>query len=109
LAALQRKNIQFKGIESLRIKETDRIEALKSELQKINVEWIHKNEFDSIRINDCNENTFIEINTYHDHRMAMAFAMLAMRFKNVYIDDEKVVNKSYPNFWKDLVKLGFRI
>jgi 3-phosphoshikimate 1-carboxyvinyltransferase len=107
LAALQKKNIQFNGIESLAIKETDRIEALKTELQKINVSWEEHKDFHTININECDEHSSIEIDTYHDHRMAMAFAMLAMRFKSVYIEDGKVVNKSYPNFWEDLMKLGF--
>lgn len=109
LAALHLQPMQFTGIESLAIKETDRIEALKNELQKINIEWHTKADEHAIMPHQQNYTTPVQINTYHDHRMAMAFAMLAMRFNEVYIDEKKVVSKSYPNFWNDLTKLGFRI
>ena len=109
LAALHLQPMQFTGIDSLAIKETDRIEALKNELQKINVEWQSNVDTYTIKINQQDYTTPIHINTYHDHRMAMAFTMLAMKFDELYIDDKEVVNKSYPNFWNDLTKLGFRI
>ncbi len=109
LAALHLKELEFKGIESLAIKETDRIEALKNELQKINVTWHSSSDTHSIKINQQDYTREVHVNTYHDHRMAMAFTMLAMRFDELIIDDKKVVNKSYPNFWNDLTKLGFRI
>ena len=50
-----------------------------------------------------------EIETYHDHRMAMAFAPLAMKFGSVTIKDPMVVTKSYPDFWKDLKRVGFSV
>lgn len=109
LAALHLKELEFKGIESLAIKETDRIEALKNELQKINVTWQSNVDTYTLKINQQDYTTPIHINTYHDHRMAMAFTMLAMKFDELIIDDKKVVSKSYPNFWNDLTKLGFRI
>ena len=109
LAALHLQPMQFTGIDSLAIKETDRIEALKTELQKINVEWQSNVDTYTIKINEQDYTTPIHINTYHDHRMAMAFTMLAMKFDELYIDDKEVVSKSYPNFWNDLTKLGFRI
>ena len=49
------------------------------------------------------------INTYHDHRMAMAFAPLALKFSLIKIENPEVVTKSYPNFWSDLKKAGFLI
>jgi 3-phosphoshikimate 1-carboxyvinyltransferase len=109
LAALHLKEIVFTGIESLAIKETDRIEALKNELQKINITWHSNSDTHFIKINQQDYTRAVHINTYHDHRMAMAFTMLAMKFDELYIDDKEVVNKSYPNFWIDLTKMGFRI
>ncbi len=109
LAALHLQPIHFTGIESLAIKETDRIEALKNELQKINIEWHTNADEHAIISHQQNYTTPLQINTYHDHRMAMAFAMMAMRFNEVYIDEKKVVSKSYPNFWNDLQLVGFII
>ena len=105
-------NTPFKisGAETLRIKETDRVAALQNELTKFNaeiketsngvLEWDGKND---IRYN----NQIIE--TYNDHRMAMAFAPAAMFFENIKIRNPEVVIKSYPGYWKDLEKAGFVI
>ena len=49
------------------------------------------------------------IDTYEDHRMAMAFAPAALKLKNIRINNPQVVSKSYPGFWKDLTKAGFNI
>ena len=98
------------GLHTLRIKATDRIEALKIELKKLgtDVEILNDN---SIRINasTINNQKFITISTYEDHRMAMAFATLAMKLDSVIIEDPDVVKKSYPNFWNDLKSVGFLI
>lgn len=98
----------FKGLKSLKIKETDRILALQNELSKLNSQLIeidHENwELHSNGIST----TKIEVNTYDDHRMAMAFAPLASQL-DVYIDDASVVNKSYPEFWQELSGVGFSI
>ncbi len=101
----------FSGIESLRIKETDRIAALENELKKLgyilkinqNIEML---EWDK---EQCmpEENPVIE--TYEDHRMALCLAPAAIKFGKVIIDKPQVVNKSYPNFWTDLKKAGFTI
>ncbi len=98
------------GLESLRIKETDRIAALQNELSKIGASLIEKNkhEWDLVpgRLDKLPER--ISVNTYDDHRMAMAFAPLATKM-NVQIENAAVVNKSYPSFWSDMERAGFSI
>lgn len=99
----------FNGLHTLRIKETDRITALKNELKKIgtSVEILNDN---SITLKPDNETTTpIQISTYEDHRMAMAFAAAAMTNNSITIKNPEVVNKSYPDFWNDLKKTGFLI
>ncbi|UOB18828.1 3-phosphoshikimate 1-carboxyvinyltransferase [Abyssalbus ytuae] len=95
------------GLHTLKIKETDRLEALKTELSKLgaNIEVTDKELFlkPSTRINEE-----VDIDTYHDHRMAMAFAPLALKVP-VIINDAEVVSKSYPGFWEDMKKLQFDI
>lgn len=98
----------FVGLESLRIKETDRIAALKQELQKING---HLDEPQAGRWR-LTPGTLpkepLSINTYHDHRMAMGFAPLATRIPLV-IQNPSVVEKSYPDFWADMKRVGFTL
>ena len=97
------------GLSTLRIKETDRIEALRIELEKVNVKLVCNT--DSILQDgkvDIKNNTPPQFDTYEDHRMAMAFASLAL-LGNVKISEPSVVVKSYPDFWKDLEELGFKI
>ncbi len=97
----------FTGLETLKIKETDRIKALQNELAKIGVKLIEKGEIYKL---DCSGKFIPEtlfINTYEDHRMAMAFAPLALLVPQVEIENAKVVEKSYPAFWSDLEKVGF--
>jgi len=99
----------FTGLETLKIKETDRIKALQNELAKIGVELIEKGQVYKL---NCAKRSIPEkvfIHTYEDHRMAMAFAPLALIVPEVEIEDFKVVEKSYPGFWKDLEKAGFEI
>lgn len=101
----------FNGVHTLRIKETDRIEALKNELQKLNT-GIIINTNNSIEIipkgiNPAAEN--ITVHTYNDHRMALAFSALAMKLDNIIIEQPEVVKKSYPAFWKDLKSVGFTV
>nr|MBP7472429.1 3-phosphoshikimate 1-carboxyvinyltransferase [Prevotella sp.] len=103
--------IQFKftGLATLKIKETDRIKALKAELRKLG--FVIKDEnsntllWDGERCEPTNE----AIETYEDHRMAMAFAPAALKEGNIMINNPEVVSKSYPNFWKDLQHAGFSI
>lgn len=93
------------GLHTLKIKETDRLEALYVEMTKLGATIQVTN--DSLTLVASNQiNPNISIATYNDHRMAMAFAPLALRVP-IIIDNAEVVSKSYPDFWKDLVRLGF--
>ncbi len=99
----------FTGLETLKIKETDRVKALQTELSKIGVELIEKGQVYKL---NCAKRSIPEkvfIHTYEDHRMAMAFAPLALIVPELEIEDFKVVEKSYPAFWEDLEKAGFVI
>jgi 3-phosphoshikimate 1-carboxyvinyltransferase len=99
----------FTGLETLKIKETDRILALQTELAKIGVKLIEKGQVYKL---DCSEKQIPQrmfVNTYDDHRMAMAFAPLATLIPELEIEDADVVEKSYPAFWKDLESVGFEV
>lgn len=100
----------FTGLQSLKIKETDRIEALKMELKKLGY-LIHDSENSILEWNGerCEpiENPIIK--TYEDHRMAMAFAPAAIKIGHLNIASPMVVTKSYPNYWQDLTKCSFKI
>jgi 3-phosphoshikimate 1-carboxyvinyltransferase len=94
------------GLHTLKIKETDRLEALYVEMTKLGANIQVTN--DSLTLVASNQiNSNISIATYNDHRMAMAFAPLALRVP-IIIDNAEVVSKSYPDFWKDLERLGFQ-
>ncbi|MGB3779026.1 MAG: 3-phosphoshikimate 1-carboxyvinyltransferase [Tunicatimonas sp.] len=94
------------GLESLRIKETDRVAALQNELAKIGATLEEENGRGKIMpSNDGYSGKELEFNTYEDHRMAMAFAPLATK-ATVTIEEPEVVNKSYPRFWEDLATAG---
>jgi 3-phosphoshikimate 1-carboxyvinyltransferase len=98
---------ELKGLQTLKIKETDRLEALQNELLKLGASISITN--DSLQIEPTNSiNSNQNIATYNDHRMAMAFAPLAIK-TNINIENAEVVSKSYPNFWSDLKKVGFEI
>ncbi|MBL4594343.1 MAG: 3-phosphoshikimate 1-carboxyvinyltransferase [Flavobacteriales bacterium] len=105
-------NVQAKltGLKTLRIKETDRIVALQSELNNLgfHVEVVG----DDIIVNHISKEgcllNRVEVKTYNDHRMAMAFAPLAL-LSEITIENENVVAKSYPNFWKDMESVGVEI
>lgn len=100
---------KFTGLASLKIKETDRIEALKKELKKVG--YVIKDENDKTLIWDgerCDP-SYEAIDTYEDHRMAMAFAPIAFKLPQLKINHPEVVSKSYPHFWEDLKKAGFEI
>ncbi len=109
VAAALKHNASFTGLETLKIKETDRIAALQNELAKIGVRLIEDNEVYTL---DCAALHFpedVSIKTYEDHRMAMAFAPLSLKLPGLSIEEPAVVGKSYPTFWKDLEKVGFNI
>lgn len=106
------KNIpfHFSGLQSLKIKETDRIEALKRELKKLGypITDIRDSilEWDGTR---CEAAKSVSIDTYDDHRMAMAFAPASFIYPGININNPEVVAKSYPAFWDDLKNAGFEI
>ena len=98
----------FKGLSTLKIKETDRIEAMKTEMRKLGF-VLHS-------IDDCelywdgemsHETPHDPIDTYEDHRMALSFAPAAFRLPQLQINNPQVVSKSYPKFWENLKAAGF--
>ena len=103
-AVLAKKKMKFTGLQTLRIKETDRLFALETELQKLGV--ITSTDDHSLTILSIPEKlkSEVTIETYNDHRMAMAFAPIATQVP-IRIENPAVVNKSYPNFWKDIGKV----
>jgi len=106
-------NIPFRitGLQSLKIKETDRITALRTELRKLGYEIKEQN--NSILIwngEHCPMEEIPSIDTYEDHRMAMSFAPACLRTdRQIQINNPQVVTKSYPAFWEDLEKGGYKI
>lgn len=102
---------RFTGLQSLKIKETDRIEALKVELHKLG--YVLKDSKDSIlewNGERCESDESPSISTYEDHRMAMSFAPIALvRPSGILIEHPEVVSKSYPHFWEHLNLAGFGI
>ncbi|MEI7509703.1 MAG: 3-phosphoshikimate 1-carboxyvinyltransferase [Flavobacterium sp.] len=97
----------LKGLHTLRIKETNRLEALKLELTKLGASVIITES--TLKLESTRKlKTNVSINTYQDHRMAMAFAPLALKVP-LKINDSEVVSKSYPTFWEDLKSIGFQI
>ena len=101
---------RFTGLSTLKIKETDRIEALKREMRKLGyvIHDVNNSElfWDGER---CEPNLEAGIDTYEDHRMALAFAPAALRFEGLRINHPQVVTKSYPKFWEDIKAAGFEV
>ena len=95
------------GLHTLKIKETDRLEALKAELTKLGAKVSVTHESLTLEPSE-NIHPNISIKTYQDHRMAMAFAPLALKVP-IVIEESEVVSKSYPTFWDDLKSVGFKI
>ena len=96
------------GLHTLKIKETDRLIALKNEIQKFNVDKVEITENSITLENNSNLKHEVIIDTYNDHRMAMSFAPLSLLVP-IKINNPEVVTKSYVNFWNDLESLGFNI
>ena len=100
----------FKGLATLKIKETDRIEALKREMAKLGYVIHDANDselyWDGER---CEPSLEQGIDTYEDHRMALAFAPFALKNDGLIINNPQVVSKSYPNYWNDLESCGFSV
>ena len=99
---------KLKGLEGLKIKESNRLSALERELNKINCHTIIDND-NSLLIAPSKIKSDAPIHTYNDHRMAMSFAPLAIILGNLNIDNIDVVKKSYPGFWNDLQSVGFTL
>ena len=97
----------LEGLQTLKIKETDRLEALKNELEKLGAKVSTTDESLTL-VSTGILRSNIKIKTYQDHRMAMAFAPLAVKTE-IVIEDASVVSKSYPDFWNDFKKIGFII
>jgi 3-phosphoshikimate 1-carboxyvinyltransferase len=100
----------FTGLQTLKIKETDRILALQKELGKFGAQLLEKEDYWHLLPGKQGVKTYqhLEFATYEDHRMAMALAPLAVLCK-VSFDDQTVVDKSYPSFWQDLAKIGLKV
>ena len=107
--AMLRQPFHFTGLQTLKIKETDRITALRMELKKmgIGVEEANDSELfcSDFGATELPSNAFVSIDTYDDHRMAMAFAPCALRYPALRINHPEVVSKSYPSFWQHLAQL----
>lgn len=100
----------FTGLQSLKIKETDRIAALKNELVKLGYPIADRND-SVLEWDGCHTapQSTPAIDTYDDHRMALAFAPAAVRFPGLVVNHPEVVSKSYPDFWDDLKQNGFTV
>ena len=100
----------FRGLSTLKIKETDRIKALKTEARKLGFVLHDKNDselyWDGER---CEPQVDAAIDTYEDHRMALAFAPAALRLKHLCINNPQVVSKSYPKYWEHLKAAGYEV
>ncbi len=115
LCALRGIPFRLEGTQTLRVKETDRVHALKQELAKFGIRLDSAADGSWIEFNDTTAGSAhkaertIKIRTYQDHRMAMAFTPAAIQGYRIDIDNPGVVSKSYPGFWEDIKKAGFRI
>ena len=108
VAAYHKIKLKVSGVESLKIKETDRLLAMKNELKKIGCDFYEEGNYWLLEKRSREIDDELSIDTYKDHRMAMAFAPLASK-KSIIINDPDVVVKSYPTYWEDLKKVGFII
>lgn len=98
----------FRGLSTLKIKETDRIEALKKEMRKLGYVIESRNDCELIWNGEtCEPQMEQGIDTYEDHRMALAFAPYALKSGSIIINNPQVVTKSYPSYWKALEEAGF--
>jgi len=97
--------MRFEGVENLRFKESDRVEAMKTELAKIGVVLdvesdkvvvLHKND----KLPFFTEDNPVFFSAHNDHRLAMSLSVLTLKIGAVRIDDEKTIRKSFPDFWR---------
>ena len=100
----------FKGLWTLKIKETDRIEAMKKEMRKLGYVIESRNDSELLwNGKRCEPQMEQGIDTYEDHRMALAFAPYAMKAGSILINNPQGGTKSYPHFWEDLKACGFEV
>lgn len=102
LCAFAKGKSHINGVKSLRIKETERVKALQKELAKMGIKTVST--LDSLTIYGSNPHG-ARIETYNDHRMAMAFAVAGCKIPNLIIQNPEVVSKTFPGFWKELKKI----
>ena len=100
----------FRGLSTLKIKETDRIAAMTKEMRKLGFVLSQGDGTELIWSGErCEPDLSAGIDTYEDHRMALAFAPAALRMDSLIINNPQVVSKSYPKYWDDLRSAGFEI
>ena len=108
--ALMNVPFHFRGLSTLKIKETDRIEAMKKEMRKLGYVLRDINQSELVWDGErCEPELEAGIDTYEDHRMALAFAPAALCIEGLRINNPQVVTKSYPKYWEDLKAAGFGI
>lgn len=103
---------EFSGIKNLKIKESDRVAALKNELKKMKKQLVieeNKVYLLNKKYSPKNKLQVLNFNTHEDHRMAMSLAPLAILNETIAIEHPEVVKKSFPNFWNELERIGFKI
>jgi 3-phosphoshikimate 1-carboxyvinyltransferase len=106
LCALKNIKARFYNIDHLAHKESNRLLSLEMELAKINCSFTKSDNAWILIPSDFDKSKTIDINTHNDHRIAMAFAPLALACYGVIFDDDTVVKKSFPNFWNEIEKCG---
>ena len=97
------------GLQTLKIKETDRIVALQTELAKQGFTIQSRHDSELIWTGTRSVPSWQPVDTYDDHRMAMAFAPAALKLGGIEINNPEVVSKSYPEYWEHLAAVGFRV
>lgn len=98
--------ISYKGLQTLSLKESDRLNNAIKQIEKLNIKTTIKDQVLSIDKSQIHQNKFpILIETYQDHRMAMAFYLLAFRYKGIEIENPNCVSKSFPNYWNEIKKI----
>lgn len=108
--ALKNVHFHFTGLSTLKIKETDRIEAMKKEMRKLGYVIHDKNNSELIWNGErCMPEIEGGIDTYEDHRMALSFAPASLCIEGLRINNPQVVTKSYPHFWEDIKSAGFEV
>ena len=103
-------HFHFRGLSTLKIKETDRIEAMKTEMRKLGFVLHDVNDCELYWDGEhCEPQQDAAIDTYDDHRMALSFAPAAFRYPGLAINNPQVVSKSYPQYWEDVKAAGFEV